>query len=93
MKDLNTNALLGILMQRVLSALNLTKISIEKFCDIVSMNKTYMCNAQRYYGKAEAYLDITKVISDETYQALINTEMYKEATKLLFDAEDKLNRY
>ena len=50
----NMNALSGILLQRVLSALGSTEIQIGNFGDVIAINKIFMLKAQREYGKAEA---------------------------------------
>ncbi len=93
MKDLNLNALSDILLQRIFSALNLTEVSIRKFGDLNLINRRHMMKAQRYFGKAEAYLDIMKAISDDSYQSVINSEMYQNADKLLRDTEFIESRY
>ena len=42
MKDINMNALSGILLQRVLSALGSTEIQIGNFGDVIAINKIFM---------------------------------------------------
>lgn len=93
MKDINMNALSGILLQRVLSALGSTEILIGNFGDVIAINKIYMLKAQREYGKAEAYLDILKIVSEETYQSIVNSEMYTKVEKLFLETENQLGRY
>lgn len=46
MKDINMNALSGILLQRVLSALGSTEIQIGNFGDVIAINKIFMLKAQ-----------------------------------------------
>lgn len=93
MKDLNMKALSGILLERVLSALGSTEKHIKNFGDVVAINKVLMLKAQREYGKAEAYLDILKIVSEETYQSIVNSEMYTEVAKLFIETEHQLGRY
>ncbi len=93
MKDITMNALSGILLQRVLSALGSTEMYINRFGDIIAINKVQMLKAQREYGKAEAYLDILKVVSEETYQSIMNSEMYTKVVKLFLETEEQLGRY
>ncbi len=93
MKDITMNALSGILLQRVLSALGSTEMYINRFGDVIAINKVQMLKAQREYGKAEAYLDILKVVSEETYQSIMNSEMYTKVVKLFLETEDQLGRY
>ena len=93
MKDITMNALSGILLQRVLSALGSTEMYINRFGDVIAINKVQMLKAQRAYGKAEAYLDILKVVSEETYQSIVNSEMYTRVVKLFLETEDQLGRY
>ncbi len=93
MKDITMNALSGILLQRVLSALGSTEMYINRFGDVIAINKVQMLKAQREYGKAEAYLDILKIVSEETYQSIVNSEMYTKVVKLFLETEDQLGRY
>ena len=93
MKDITMNAISGILLQRVFMTLDNTEKYIEKFGDVIAFNKDLMLKAQRAYGKAEAYLDILKIVSEETYQSIVNSEMYTKVVKLFLETEDQLGRY
>lgn len=93
MKNVNMNALSGTLIERVFRALGSTEMYIRKFGDIAAINKTHMVNAQREFGKVEAYMDILKIVSEETYRSIVSSKMYMKTAKLILETENQLSRY
>lgn len=93
MGKVSLTALSGILLERAYRSLGSAVRAIENFGDLVSFNKTYMLMAKEEIGKAEAYLEVMRIMFPRDHSYVISSEEYKKAIKLVADTEKQLNRY